>query len=325
MSELNDRPADASTVAVETRPEPAELDAEARAEPMSRDEYADSMRQGPPAEIDEDENEDDNDADEDASDDPGSDAQEMTREEYADDIRQGPSAETGDADRDEEPEPAGDRHDKSQVADEAAWDDPATEAQGMTRDDYADSMRQEPAAEADEPPGTDRLADQPDDDAPSPEERARLHEAYQEYLTEYTKEEGPGWEQGSNVVGEQPERSPGDTSDLPPAGQELLDMEGDKLSRFEKLRRETYKEIDDIHDISQDDGDDLAKLFDRPPMASHSEVPSGHPVFDQPAPAGVDGGHLVVAGLMVGILGVEGARYAGRLAERWKERHHGGE
>jgi hypothetical protein len=36
---------------------------------------------------------------------------------------------------------------------------------------------------------------------------------------------------GENAVGQKPDRSPGDTSDLPSSGEQLLDMEDDKLSR----------------------------------------------------------------------------------------------
>jgi hypothetical protein len=43
---------------------------------------------------------------------------------------------------------------------------------------------------------------------------------------------------GVPVVGEKPGKSPGDTSDLPPIGKELMEgAKDDKLSRFERTRR----------------------------------------------------------------------------------------
>jgi hypothetical protein len=322
MSELNDRPADASTVAVETRPEPAELDAEARAEPLSRDEYADSMRQGPPAEIDEDENEEDNDADgdENASDDAGSDAQEMTREEYADDVRQGPSAETGEADRDEEPEPAGDRHDKSQVADEAAWDDPATEAQGMTRDDYADSMRQEPAAEADEPETsqpaeTDRLdrdeTEPPaaEQDRPEPEQDSARGEDPYAHLS---------------VVRLEPvDRTLGDTSPtgigLKPTGEQLGEMDGDKLTRGDRFRKNFYRKADDIQDATEKNADAFKVFLGEHRPTGHDEALAHQPVFDAPQPPPLDAANIATAGLVAGMVTDRAIQWA----RQWFKRPRG--
>jgi hypothetical protein len=144
---------------------------------------------------------------------------------------------------------------------------------------------------------------------------------YQDYL----QETGSGWEQGVSVVGGKPGRSPGDISDLPPPGEDLPEMDSEKLSRLEKFRKETYDEIDDILDVSEKGGETIKNLFDRPPMGSHTEVPAGHPSIDQPAAPGVDGGHLVVVGLMLGIVGVEAVRAARNAAEKWKERGHGGD
>jgi hypothetical protein len=167
---------------------------------------------------------------------------------------------------------------------------------------------------------TDRVATE----EPTLEERERLHEAYQDYLKEYGQEPGSGWQQGRNTVGDKPDRSPGDTSDLPPTGTELLDMDSDDLSRFEKLRKETYKETDDIFDVTEKDGGTLKDLFDRPPTVSHTEIPSGHAVIDQAPTSGIDGGHLVTAGLVVGIIGLETARAISHIGEKWRGKRHDG-
>jgi hypothetical protein len=133
------------------------------AEPMSRDEYADHMRQEPAAGIGDDGRDEygtgltDNPGEDygpDQSDPPGQ-AQDMAREEYADHMRQGPAAEA-----DDEPGPGQGTDATSQPGDtgnEPRRDDPAEQAQGMTRSEYADYMQQGTAAGDDGPgsPGTE--------------------------------------------------------------------------------------------------------------------------------------------------------------------------
>jgi hypothetical protein len=97
-------------------------------------------------------------------------------------------------------------------------------------------------------------------------------------------------------------------------------MENDKLSRSEKFRKETYEEIDDILDVFEQDSGTIHELFDHPPTGSYSEVPAGHPAVEQQPVPGVDGGYLVVAGLMLGIIGVETARAIKNTAQKWKQR-----
>jgi len=251
-------------------------------------------------------------------------AEPLSRSAYADFMRQGPAAgndghETGDsydADRADQPGEARPEHPPS---------DPAENAQGMTRAEHADYLRQGQAAGQDDHGFGDKADEtghrQLPGDEPSAEERAQLHEMYQDYL----KENGSGWDQGANVVGDKPGRSPGDISDGPPPGEDLPEMDSEKLSRLEKFRKETYDEIDDILDVSEKGGETIKDLFDRPPMGSHTEVPAGHPAIDQPAAPGVDGGHLVVAGLMLGIVGVEAVRAVKNAVEKWRERGHGGD
>ncbi len=127
------------------------------------------------------------------------------------------------------------------------------------------------------------------------------------------------------MTGDKPDKSPGDISDLPPKGEELLEMDSDKLSRFQKFRKETYEEIGDIIDASEQDGGTIKDLFDRPPIGSHAEVPAGHPGIEQPPTSGVDGGHFVVAALVLGIVGVEAARAVKNTVHKWKEDDHGGD
>jgi hypothetical protein len=156
---------------------------------------------------------------------------------------------------------------------------------------------------------------------PSPEERERFHETYLEWRNEIPgPEQGTGWEQGTCVVGHKPDRSPGDRSDLPPTGEELLDMESDSASRFERLRGHLYKEADDITDVAEKAGNRALELFDHPPTETHTEVPSGHPEITNQAPPAVEGGQLVLAGLMVGMLGYELSRAVKNRVDAWRGR-----
>src|ERR1700678_1182870 len=115
----------------------------------------------------------------------------------------------------------------------------------LTRGEYADMMRQGPAVEQDDADDTGsggdafRQAiaedDQEQEELPEPrtrqevaeqeadtdswatqEDRAHVHEAY----LDWRQEVSAGWEQGTNVVGDKPDRSPDDRSGLPPAGEE---------------------------------------------------------------------------------------------------------
>jgi hypothetical protein len=153
-------------------------------------------------------------------------------------------------------------------------------------------------------------------DEPSAEERARLHQMYQDYRKEY----GSGWEQGTNVVGDKPSRSPGDTSDLPPTGEELVEMEDDSGSNLEKLRRKIYERVDDISDGSEEYGGTLGQLLERPPTETHTLVPTTPHDMPNHQEHGVDGGHLATAGLVVGVLGFELFRAINNRVRAWRGR-----
>lgn len=220
----------------------------------------------------------------------------------------------------------GDRDDQDEM--ESSLGDPEVQAQLAEPDAHQEIAEEPDRSNSEEAPETNpdvALDENPASDDFTPEERAQLHAAYEEYRKEYESMSASGWEQGANVVGDKPDQSPGDTTDLPPTGEELLEMDNDKLSRFEKFRRETYKEIDDILDTSEQDSGTIEQLFDHPPTGGHAEVPVGHPVVDQPPSPGVDGGHFVVAGMVLAIAGVETVRAIRHTVDKWKGRHHAGD
>jgi hypothetical protein len=148
---------------------------------------------------------------------------------------------------------------------------------------------------------------------------------YQEYRREQDHPDD-GWGQGTNVVGDKPDRSPGDTSDLPPTGEELLSTRGDRESRLERLRRETEspETFDDLQDNLGKNVNLAHDVFHRPePTGSHTEVPSHQPELTVPVHQGTDAGQIAVTGLVVGVLGVELFRWVRHKVSSLKGDAHG--
>jgi hypothetical protein len=290
----------------------SEVAGEQRAEPMSREEYAVHMRQesgdgsgdGSGGSDDASHSGGPGDGDDSRGTDPAGQVQGMTRDEYAGFVRHEPAgADAHGADGDQGtggPDRPGD------TGGEPHREDPAERAQGMTRGEYADYIRQEPASE---------------EEWPSPGEQARLHETY----LDWREEIAAGRERGANVVGDKPDRSPGDTSDLPPTGEELLEGETGKHSRLDGLRREWEKEdvLDGLHSETEQDFNTIQSVLEAHP-------PEGHPVQGMPdypnvapvVPAGIDAGSVAAAGLMAGVVLVEaGRRFHDMLRQRRETDH----
>jgi hypothetical protein len=111
-----------------------------------------------------------------------------------------------------------------------------------------------------------------------------------------------GWGQGHNVVGEKPGRSPGDASELPPSGQELVDTESEK-SRLREARRELWDDGDDMIDVVQNNVDDVHDIFTPQPTGTYTCSPMPSPgtyVSAQPH-SGVDIGTGPAALLVLGL------------------------
>jgi hypothetical protein len=135
---------------------------------------------------------------------------------------------------------------------------------------------------------------------PTEQDRGRLHDIYQDWL----KEQSGGREKGVNVVGDKPDRSPGDTSDLPPAGEELVELENNDTSRPERLKRWFDREFDDVDDVVNKTATSVQELLERPPPTGHAEVqvPAGPQI--ESVPHGTpDAGAIAELGLVMGMLG----------------------
>jgi len=175
----------------------------APAEPMSREEYANYMHQGPAADLGEDSGGEDGtgysgeSGDGDYSwTDPAVQDQGMTRSEYAAYMQQGPAAGGDDHDTfDDDDDPAGTGQ-PAGTGYEPRDDDPAAQDQGMTRSEYAACMRQEPWADEEDQSltdaahsGTDQVSDVVPSEADHPS--AERPDIAARYPTDYVPASDP--------------------------------------------------------------------------------------------------------------------------------------
>jgi hypothetical protein len=122
--------------------------------------------------------------------------------------------------------------------------------------------------------------------------------------------------EGQNVVGEKPDRSPGDTSDLPPSGEQLLTMDSDKASRAERMRREGYRQADGVLDTASKWTEIGSELLTRQPPAGHAEV-STSPQISAAPHEGLNPGDTASALLVFSALAAEAV---GLGVKNWHER-----
>ena len=280
----------------------------AAAETRSRQEYADDLRShGQPIAAAERPGRDAAPADQPASlrrDTPAPDgavtpdlAEPRDRETYARDVR----AESASPIPDTAP-PLGDRAAPADGSGPAAESSPVGQSRGELPVRREPDQPQSRRGEGD----TARYEDSNDAGWPSEADRDRWHTMYEEFLDSNRT----GRDQGVNVVGEQPDRSPGDRTGLPPTGQELLEMEPAE-SRAAAFRREFYKpeSIDDIHGTIESDANTVQQFFERPPTGSHADVPASAPQIAQHSPDSATASDLTMAALTVGILVFELGRH----------------
>jgi hypothetical protein len=131
-----------------------------------------------------------------------------------------------------------------------------------------------------------------------------------------------GRDRGINVVGERPDKSPGDTSGLPPSGADLLAMEDKDEARGDRFRKKLYGEFDDVIDSEKAGVATVMDLTDRPP-AGHPEVQvNSGPAFGPEIPqhATVDPSSITELVMVLGVVGFQTGRWMHHKAETlWKE------
>jgi hypothetical protein len=73
-------------------------------------------------------------------------------------------------------------------------------------------------------------------------------------------------------------------------------------------------------DVAEKGGNRALQLFDRPPTETHTLAPVTKPEFTASEQHGVEGGQLVTAGIVVGMLGYEAVRAVRHRIQERKER-----
>jgi hypothetical protein len=119
-----------------------------------------------------------------------------------------------------------------------------------------------------------------------------------------------GRDRGINVVGDKSDKSPGDTSDLPPTGADLLEMEDKDESRADKFRKKLYGEFDDVIDSEKNGVETVMDLTERPPTG-HPEVQvNSGPVFGPEIPqhATVDPSSVTELAMVLGVISFQAGR-----------------
>jgi hypothetical protein len=330
VTELRDGTQDTTPAATREQSRPAEATRRQPAETMSREEYADHMRQGPAAEIGDQRGQG---SSQQTADDEwqhqGEHAQGMTREEYADYMRQGPAAGGDEPPSRSAPEntsqPATDGLVETNHQKEATDQAPAPETRETIPDENqeqanvsarttnpdagaAQDVQQTPANAGDDQP------------FPTPEEREHGRAAYQQWRSELST----GWGEGVNVVGEKPTKSPGDISGLPPTGEQLMKMESENAPTLEKLGNMFDRDFGDIHDAAENIANPIQMMLDHPPTGATTPVVGVDTrQYWTPTPvahAAPDTTAMMDLGLALVVVGDRAARWFGhKLSERRRE------
>jgi hypothetical protein len=126
----------------------------------------------------------------------------------------------------------------------------------------------------------------------------------------YAEDFGPkpataGRDRGVNVVGDKPVKSPGDTSDLPPSGKELLEKAEDDAPSAEKFRRKFYEGVDDLSQGTTPMVNAAREYLEQPPPTGHPVVVTdSHPYFapESPTNATPGVGDIIELALVAGVL-----------------------
>lgn len=116
---------------------------------------------------------------------------------------------------------------------------------------------------------------------------------------------------GENVVGV----SPG-LPDLPPTGKELVDSAGEDSPRLERLRREMYRESDDLLDGLEKNANLTSEIFSHPPTSSYQVTPVDGPYISEAQHSGVDAGSVATTAFVLGVL-ID--RAVGSVVQHYKE------
>jgi hypothetical protein len=120
---------------------------------------------------------------------------------------------------------------------------------------------------------------------------------------------------GENVVGVSP-----DVPDLFPTGEELVDSAGEDSPRLERLRREMYRESDDLLDGLEKTANLTSDIFSHPPTSSYQSTPVDRPYISQAQHSGIDVGSMATTAFVLGVVIDRGIR---SVVQHYKEHARG--
>jgi hypothetical protein len=132
---------------------------------------------------------------------------------------------------------------------------------------------------------------------------------------------GSGRDRGVNTVGDRPDRSPGDTSDLPPTGAELLEAENEEDSRGDRFIRKVEREIGDVIDQAKSQVETVNDLLVRPPTGHPEVAVNSGPVLGPEAVqhSAVDPSATAELGMVLGVIGFQAVRWLHHKVETWRK------
>jgi hypothetical protein len=96
-------------------------------------------------------------------------------------------------------------------------------------------------------------------------------------------------------------------SDLP-GGEELRDVDSDKLSRLDSYRKGAYRKLGDLVDSAKQNINDAQAVMGRPPTGSHAQVRMGQPEVSDAPHHGATAGELATGVIVFGMILGEGIR-----------------
>jgi hypothetical protein len=260
-----------------------------RAETLTREEYANAMREdGPPAQ--------DSRADHQVADSGESRHRADTESERPAD--QGPA---GTHDREA-------RDTSARVDSGEPEDIVRAAAEPLTREEYADAMRGGDH-DADGADSQDSDAGHSPDGSAAVPAVAHFHAEFKgRPLDLYT--DGTRWAAADAPdIGETVSEK-GDLPEQRPMGEEVADNADEGSSLLERLRREVYEESDDELDILEKEANLVHDVFSRPPTGSYEGTAPNQAYIHATQPSGIDAGSVATAVFTLGLVIDRTARWA---------------
>jgi hypothetical protein len=272
-------------------PQPGSEDSrgQRRAETLTREEYADAMRDdGPPAQ--------DSRADHQIPDSGESSHRADTEAEHPAD--QGPA---GTHDRE--------ARDTSTRADSGEPEHIVrAAAEPLTREEYADAVRGSDH-DATDAHSQDSDTGHPADGSAAVPAVAHFHAEFKgRPLDLYT--DGTRWAAADAPDIEETVSEKGDLPDRLPTSEELVKNADEGSSLLERLRREVYEESDDELDILEKEANLVHDVFSRPPTGSYEGTAPNHSYIHGTQPSGIDAGSVATAVFTLGLVIDRTARWA---------------